>query len=122
VKLVGELGVAVLGAVVTYVAVTLTEHSAALLRWSIVGVLGVVSLAAACLAARSGAAVYRRRRVAVADRIDTEGGVEARDIHVSPTAAEDVRVATNIRAKGDVRVENVRVQDKQSPDSGDRDA
>jgi len=122
VKFVTEVAAAVLGAVLTYVAFTLTEDSDPLLHWSVVTALGLLSLVAAALAARSGARVRREQGVAIADRVRTRRGVKARRIDVSGPGSGDVRVATDIRAKRDVRVEDVRVRQGDGEEADDAGA
>ena len=120
-KVVGELAVSVLGAALTYVAFTITEDSDPLLRWSVIAATGLVSIIAACLAARSGAAAVRRRRTIIADNVHARGDVEARNVDIS-SPSDEVRVGTRIRSKGAVRIEGVRVREGDDEDPSKTDA
>lgn len=115
-KSVRELAISVFGAVLTYVAFTLTEDSEPVLRWSIVGVLGLLSVVAAVLAARSTV----QSRLAVADRVRAAGDIRTRGVSV-PTS-EDVRVGTRLRAKGNVSIEDVSVGRDSARERHDPDA
>jgi hypothetical protein len=114
-RFVGEVAAAVVAAVLTYVAFTLTENSNPALRWSLIGVIGLVAVCAAWLAARTAAHRWRGGTIRVGDNLKAKWDIEVAKVKVVRPAAALVRVGTRLRSKGKVSVKDVDIDEARQP-------